>query len=215
MMNVAASGGYYISLPSDWIIAHPTTITGSIGVIFARPGFSGFMEKYGFAMQVNKSGEQKDMGSPFRPPTEADQVIFQSLTDTLADRFLGLVQKHRNLKPDQREQIASARIYLADDAKKLGLVDQIGYLTDAIDKARSLAGLNADARVVTFPALFVRGRYHLQSFRPRPGRRACRPGPGSQASCRTARRRILLSVAGVILMRPLPSKRHPRGPAGG
>ena len=150
MMNVAASGGYYISLPSDWIIAHPTTITGSIGVIFARPGFSGFMEKYGFAMQVNKSGEQKDMGSPFRPPTEADQVIFQSLTDTLADRFLGLVQKHRNLKPDQREQIASARIYLADDAKKLGLVDQIGYLTDAIDKARSLAGLNADARVVTF-----------------------------------------------------------------
>lgn len=150
MMNVAASGGYYIALPSDWILAHPTTVTGSIGVIFARPTISGFMEKYGFEMQVSKSGEQKDMGSPFRPPSEKDSALFQSLTDTLADRFLELVQKHRKLKPDQLENVATARIYLAEEARQMGLVDQIGYLTDAIEKAKSLAGLKADARVVTF-----------------------------------------------------------------
>jgi protease-4 len=150
MMNVAASGGYYISLPADWIVAHPTTFTGSIGVIFARPGVSGFMEKTGLTMEVNTSGELKDMGSPFRPPTEKEKVIFQELTDTLAQRFLDLVTQHRHLQPAQREKIASARIYLADDAMRLGLVDQIGYLNDAIDKAISLGGLGPDARVVTY-----------------------------------------------------------------
>ena len=149
MMNVAASGGYYISLPADWIVAHPTTVTGSIGVIFARPGMSGLMEKTGLAMEVSKSGEQKDMGSPFKPPTEKERAIFQELTDTLAKRFFNLVIQHRKLDPDQQQQIETARIFLPEDAKKLGLIDQIGYLTDAIEKARELAGLGPDARVIT------------------------------------------------------------------
>jgi protease IV len=150
MMDVAASGAYYLSLPADWIMAHPTTITGSIGVIFMRPGVSGFMEKYGFAMNVNKSGEEKDMGSPFRKPTEKDEAIFQELTDQMAQRFYDLVQKHRKLTPDQMDQIKTARVFLPSEAKKLGLVDQIGYLKDALAKARSLAGLKADAKVITY-----------------------------------------------------------------
>ncbi len=150
MMNVAASGGYYISLPADWIVAHPTTVTGSVGVIFARPGVSGFMEKAGLALEVSKSGEQKDMGSPFKPPSDQDNKIFQELTDVLAKRFLDLVVQHRNLDPAQRQQIATARIFLPEDATRLGLVDQIGYLGDAIEKAKELAGLGPDARVISF-----------------------------------------------------------------
>lgn len=150
MMDVAASGGYYLSLPADWILAHPTSITGSVGVIFMRPGVSGFMEKFGFSMNVNKSGEQKDMGSPFRAPTESDEAIFQKLIEQMAGRFYGLVQRHRNLTPQQMERIKTASIFLADEAKELGLVDEVGYLKDALAKARTLAGLRADAKVVAY-----------------------------------------------------------------
>ena len=150
MMDVAASGGYYLSLPADWIMAHPTTVTGSVGVIFMRPGVSGFMDKFGFAMNVSKSGDQKDMGSPFRASNVADEAIFQELTDQMAERFYGLVQKHRRLSPELMRQVATARIYLAPDAKALGLVDEVGYLKDAVAKAKSLAGLGEDAKVVTF-----------------------------------------------------------------
>lgn len=150
MMNVAASGGYYISLPADYIMAHPTTITGSIGVIFMRPGVSGLMEKVGLSVAVSKSGAQKDMGSPYRAPTEEELILFQELTDEMAARFMNLVTKHRNLKPEQLKQIATARVYLGDQAKALGLVDQIGYLDDAVAKAKELAGLDADARVIAY-----------------------------------------------------------------
>lgn len=150
MMNLGASGGYYVSLPADWIMAHPTTITGSIGVIFARPQVSGLMEKVGLAVEVNTSGEKKDMGSPYRPPTEAETALFQELTDGMAKRFLDLVATHRNLTPHQLQQISSAQVYLAPDAQKMGLVDQIGYLNDALDKTKSLAGLPTDAKVVTY-----------------------------------------------------------------
>jgi protease IV len=150
MMDMAASGGYYVSLPADWIMAHPTTITGSVGVIFMRPGVSGFMEKYGFAMNINKSGEQKDMGSPFRTPTENDEAIFQQLIDQMAGRFYGLVQKHRKLKPEQMKKVKTARIFLADEAKEIGLVDEVGYLSDAVAKAKILASLKGNAKVVTY-----------------------------------------------------------------
>lgn len=150
MMNVAASGGYYISLPADHILAHPTTVTGSIGVIFMRPGVSGLMEKAGLEMRVNKSGPEKDMGSPFRPPTEEELTIFQGLTDGLANRFYDLVKQHRKLQPEQFGQVATARVYLAPQAQALGLVDQIGYLDDAVAKAKEIAGLDPDARVITY-----------------------------------------------------------------
>ncbi len=150
MMNLAASGGYYLSLPADWIMAHPTTITGSIGVIFSRPSISGFMDKLGLALHVSKSGELKDMGSPFRDPTETDEAIFQSLTDQMAERFIDLVLKHRTISADQQQRIVTARVFLAKEALQVGLIDQIGYLTDAIEKTKSLANLSPDAKVVTY-----------------------------------------------------------------
>jgi protease-4 len=150
MMDVAASGGYYLSLPADHIHAHPTTLTGSVGVIFIQPRFYGMMDKIGVQVDVNRSGRNKDMGSPFREPTEEEDRIIQDLTDKLAERFNQRVAKHRNLSARQMQEIASGRIYLADDAKAAGLVDSIGYLDDAVNKAIQLAGLPKDAKVVVY-----------------------------------------------------------------
>lgn len=150
MMDVAASGGYYISLPADFILAHPTTVTGSIGVIFLRPNVTGLMGKIGLDVQVNKSGKDKDMGSPFRPSTAEENKILQSLTDQMGRRFLNLVAAHRHLEPKTLAQISTARVYLADEALRLGLVDKIGYLSDAVAEAKKLAGLPPDAKVVVY-----------------------------------------------------------------
>jgi protease IV len=150
LMDVAASGGYYIALPADRIVAHPTTITGSVGVIFVVPKVRGLMDKLGLAVEVNKSGKEKDIGSPFRPSTPEEQRIFQELTDKLGGRFLDLVAKHRKVDPAALNNISSARIYLADEALHLKLIDRIGYLDNAISEAKDLAGLSKEARVVAY-----------------------------------------------------------------
>lgn len=150
MMGVAASGAYYIALPADYIQAHPTTITGSIGVIFARPKVTGLMQKIGVDVEVNKSGTDKDMGSPFRPTSAEEEKIFQALTDQLGDRFINKVASHRNLDPEALARISTARVFLANEAFDLGLVDQIGYLENAVDQAKKLAGLGEDAKVIVY-----------------------------------------------------------------
>jgi protease-4 len=150
MMNIAASGGYYISLPADLIVAHPTTVTGSIGVIFMRPNVAELMDKIGLKMAVNKFGENKDMGSPFRPSNEKEREIFQEVTDGLGKRFLNLVERHRKLKAADLSEVSTARIYLAQEALKFGLIDKIGYLDDALNDAKQLAALPDDARVITY-----------------------------------------------------------------
>lgn len=150
MMGVAASGGYYISLSADLVMAHPTSITGSIGVVFLQPNVSGLMDKMGLEVQIDKSGRNKDMGSPFRKATPEEQKIVQGLVDDLAGRFLSLVDERRKLSDEAKKDIASARIYTASDALRLGLVDRIGYLDDAILETIRMAGLPEDARVVVY-----------------------------------------------------------------
>ena len=140
LMDVAASGGYYIALSADRIVAHPTTITGSVGVIFITPKVTGLMDKLGLAVEVNKSGKEKDIGSPFRPSTPEEQKIFQELTDRMGKRFLDLVAKHRKIDPAVLCFISTARICLADEAMQLKLIDRIGYLSDAIAEAKELGG---------------------------------------------------------------------------
>ena len=150
LMNVAASGGYYVALPADTIIAHPTTITGSVGVIFMRPSVMGLSEKIGIKTEVNKSGINKDMGSPFREPTEKEKAIFQRVIDELGQRFIHLVKSHRHITPESEKEIKTARIFLADQALKLGLIDRIGYLSDAIAQSKEMANLYPDAKVVVY-----------------------------------------------------------------
>ena len=150
MMDIATSGAYYVSLPADLITAHPTTVTGSVGVLFLQPKIAGLMEKIGFSVDVKKFGKNKDMGTPFRESSEEEQRLLQKLVDDMGERFMRLVQKHR--KPDQHAltEISTARIFLADEALKLGLVDKVYYLSDAMRESKQLAGLSADARVVVY-----------------------------------------------------------------
>lgn len=150
MMDVAASGGYYIALPADSIIAHPTTVTGSVGVMFVRPKVVGLMDKVGMAMEISKSGKNKDMGSPFRAATAEENEIIQNLIGELAARFLNLVAKHRRIDDEELARISTGRVYLANQALQAGLLDKIGYLDDALAQAKSLASLPADAKVVVY-----------------------------------------------------------------
>ena len=150
MMDVATSGGYYISLPADVIFAHPTTVTGSVGVVFLIPKIDGLISKIGVDVDVHKSAPNKDMASPFRPVTEEERRILQDLTDQLGSRFAGLVKKHRNLSQSEMARTTTAQVFLAPDAKALGLIDEVGYLSQALSRAKKLAGLPQDARVTVY-----------------------------------------------------------------
>jgi protease-4 len=150
MMGVAASGGYYVSLPADYIVAHPTTVTGSVGVLFPRWQAFGLMEKIGIRRDISKSGKYKDMGSPFREPTEEEVKMFQELIDGLNNRFISLVKKHRDLTPEALEEVSTARVFLAQDAFNNGLVDDVGYLNDAIDHTKKMTNLPKNTKIITY-----------------------------------------------------------------
>jgi protease IV len=150
MMSTAASGGYYVSLPADAIYAHPTTITGSIGVVFLRPAVTSLMDKIGVTVEVNKTGKNKDMGSPYRTASPEEKEIFSGLIDKMGKRFLTLVSQHRKIDPPQLSEVATARIYLAEEALSLKLIDKIGYLPDALKEAKMQAGLPENAKVVVY-----------------------------------------------------------------
>ena len=150
MMEIATSGAYYMSLPADEIMAHPTSLTGSVGVIFLQPKVKGLMDKIGIGVDVNKSGKYKDMGSPFRASNEEEQRLIQKTVNELGERFINLVKKHRKLEASSLADMSTARIFLPEEALKLGLIDKIGYLNDAVQDSKRLAGLPADARVVVY-----------------------------------------------------------------
>ena len=131
MMDVAASGGYYIALAADTIVAHPTTVTGSIGVVMISLNAEGLMQKVGLATSTIKSGERKDMGSPFRALTPEERAIFQSVIDELQRQFVAKVVGRRKIAPTTADRLADGRIYTAPQALSLRLVDAIGYMPDA------------------------------------------------------------------------------------
>ncbi|MGE4291707.1 MAG: signal peptide peptidase SppA [Desulfovibrio sp.] len=149
-MDVAASGGYYIALPADRIVCHPTSVTGSVGAVVFLPRVDGLLEKLGVNVDVAKSGRNKDMGSPFRQSTEEERALAQTLINEMGGRFQRLVREARHLDDAAMETVATARIFTAQQALELGLVDQLGYLQDAFAEARALAELPDDARLVAY-----------------------------------------------------------------
>lgn len=150
MMDVAASGGYYISLPADRIMAHPTSLTGSVGVIFIRPKVDGLMDKIGVSVEVSKSGRNKDMGFPFKPDTDEQKQILNEIINDYANRFQSLVKKHRPISDDNLKKVFTAQVFSAEGAKKIGLIDQTGYLPDAVKSVCELAGIPEDSKVITY-----------------------------------------------------------------
>ena len=149
MMDVAASGGYYVALGADTIIAHPTTVTGSIGVIMLSLNAEGLMQKIGVATSAIKSGELKDMGSPFRTLRPEERAIFQSVIDNLFDQFVAKVVERRRIPRETARTIADGRIYTAEQALALKLIDRVGYMPEALEAARRAAGVD-EARVIVY-----------------------------------------------------------------
>lgn len=150
LMDLATSGGYYIALPANLIIAHPTTVTGSVGVVFIRPDLTELMNKIGLQVNVSKSGEKKDMGTFYRDSSPEENELFQDLVDKMGKRFVDLVSEHRNIDNQGLSHVASAKIMLADEAEKLGLIDRTGYINDALDETKKLAGLPDNTKIVVY-----------------------------------------------------------------
>ncbi len=150
MMGVAASGGYYVAAATDKIMAHPTTITGSVGVISLKVNATGLFKKLGLKSETIKSGKNKDMGSPLKDMTAAERKLLQAIIDDLFGRFKDIVRKGRpEVTNEAFKRIFDGRVFTAGDALAIGLIDKIGYLDDAISEAKKVAGLT-DATVVIY-----------------------------------------------------------------
>jgi protease-4 len=146
--GVAASGGYYIAAAGDKIVANPCTITGSIGVIMSYVQFSELAEKIGFGIEVVKSGEFKDIGSPHRDLTERDKEVLKEVIDDIQNQFVNHVAEGRNLPPEKVREIADGRVLTGSMAKKRGLVDKLGNFEDAVSLAKELSGIEGEVNLI-------------------------------------------------------------------
>lgn len=149
IMDVGASGGYYVALAADTITAHPTAITGSIGVVMLTLNAHGLMEKIGVAPLAIKSGSMKDAGSPFRALTPEERAVFQGVIDDMFARFVNLVVQSRKIPETRVREFSDGRVYTADQALSLGLVDRIAYLDEVLVMAKKAAGVE-EARVIVY-----------------------------------------------------------------
>jgi protease IV len=143
MLDVAASGGYYLACGADGIMAQPSTVTGSIGVVWLSVNFAGTLEKIGAQPMVVKSGPFKDMGSPFKVMSDQDRQLIETMIQAHYEHFLAAVQAgRRDMTPERIRALADGRIFMADQAKKEGLIDRVGYPEDAIAWAKEKARLS-------------------------------------------------------------------------
>ena len=150
-MGVGASGGYYAAAAADRIIAHPTAITGSIGVILMKFNLAGLLGKLGIEEQAVKSGDKKDFLSLFRRATPEEEKLAQEIIDQLHSRFLDVVMQRpgNRLSREELARLADGRIYTARQALQARLVDGTGYLDDVISAMRKQIG-DEQARVVSY-----------------------------------------------------------------
>ncbi len=149
MGSVAASGGYYIASPATKIIANPGTLTGSIGVIMEIPNVEGLMNKIGVKTEVIKSGRHKDIASVFRGIGKEEREILQNVLDNVHEQFIAAVAEGRKMMRDDVKRIADGRIFTGEQALKIGLIDELGNLEDAVNIAAKLSGIKGEPVVVT------------------------------------------------------------------
>lgn len=146
--GVATSGGYYIASGADVIVANPGTLTGSIGVIMQFSNIEGLMKLIGLKTYTFKSGKHKDLGSPFREPTPADQRIVMEVIESVYDQFVEAVAQGRNMDVATVRKLADGRIFSGRQAMEHGLVDQMGNLQDAINMAAKMSGIRGKPNVI-------------------------------------------------------------------
>jgi protease-4 len=151
IMGIGASGGYYVASAADRIIASPTSVTGSIGVIAMKFNLEGLLLKIGVSEETYKSGKMKDFWLPFRPSTSEEKEMLQNVIDNLFARFVEVVyanRKHLLTEAEVRE-LADGRILTAGDAVKARLIDQVAYLDETIDAMKRSLNIE-EARVITY-----------------------------------------------------------------
>ena len=150
MGDLAASGGYYISMAADWIVANPNTLTGSIGVISEFPNAEKLLDNVGIEFVTIQSGPAKDSGSLYRAMTEAERERWQALVDEVYDGFVRVVVDGRGMDEAEVRELADGSVYTGRQALELGLVDALGYEEDAIAKAAELGGISGTPRLIRY-----------------------------------------------------------------
>lgn len=144
MANVAASGGYYMAVAGQRILAEPTTITGSIGVIGAVPNFSAFEEKYGVSFHVVTSSERKELLNPGEKASAFDKAIVENSIEEAYKLFLERVADGRKMSVDEVHELAQGRVYTGLEASSIGLIDDLGGVNEAFNAAKELGGLEVE-----------------------------------------------------------------------
>lgn len=150
MNSLAASGGYFVSAPTDEIWASPHTLTCSIGVIFQFPNVEEFAEEYGVTWVTVTSGKFKDLGNPFKEFTADDEALMQTIVDEAYDEFVRIVVEGREMSEEEVRAVADGRICTGKQAQAAGLVDELGYLPDVIDRAAELGGISGEPRLIEY-----------------------------------------------------------------
>lgn len=150
MMDVAASGGYYLACAGDYLIAYPSTVTASIGVIFQTMSVKPALSSIGIHAEAITSGPNKDAGSPLSELTEGHRAVYQSMVDTFYDDFTGIVRSARlGISESDFKEVTDGRVVTGRRALEVGLVDALGDLDDGFAKAKALAGLT-DASLIRY-----------------------------------------------------------------
>lgn len=169
LQDVAASGAYYVSCAADRIVAHPTSVVGSIGVIFNTFNVAGTLDKIGAKTEAIKSGPLKDMGSPFKDLDPQARAVMQAMVDEYYQRFVGVVTSNRPARDsDTMKTTTDGRVFSGAKAVEVGLVDRTGLLNDAIDEAKHLANApNAKVIIYRRPYGFS-GSIYAQNATPQP-----------------------------------------------
>ena len=148
MGDVAASGGYYVAAAADRIVANPGTILGSIGVIMEFLQVQELLKKAGVGLEVLKSGEFKDIGSPHREMTPRERALMMEMLHDIQDQFVQAVAQGRKIPREEIERIADGRVFSGKRGKELGLVDQLGNFQDAVTLAKRMTGIQGDVTLV-------------------------------------------------------------------
>lgn len=134
--QLCASGGYYIAAPADYIVASPTALIGSFGVIMQHVEVTGLLEKLGVVVDPLKSTDSKDIGSPFKKMTKEEKEYFNKLLTTFHNRFVNIIATGRKLEKSQIEKLADGKVYIAKEALAYGLIDEVGYFESSLDEAK-------------------------------------------------------------------------------
>lgn len=150
MASVAASGGYYVSAPADYIFARADTTTGSLGVIMSMFNFAGILDEWGVDVINITSGPNKALGNPYSEMSAEQLEILETLIDESYDQFVQIIVDGRGLEDSVVRTLADGRVYSGRQAVANGLVDELGNFSDAIGKAAELGGITEEPRIVEY-----------------------------------------------------------------